>query len=146
MMGEVGLISVGAERNFSRYSIGGLYGIVPSEYSEGPVIETVALRQTYRYYDWDRISTYVGLNIYHIFGLDYQSDKFRDSPGNYYQLGGFRGLVNLGLEIEVGSDELGSFYTEAGMNDLWIVNILTNRNSVNPLEHISLAMGFKHHF
>ncbi len=145
-MGEVGLVSVGAERNFSRYSLGGLYGIVPSEYSEGPVIETVTLRQTYRFYDWERISTYIGLNIYHVLGLDYQSDKFRDAPESYYQIGGLRALVNLGMEVQVGARELGSFYTEAGMNDLWIVNSLSNQDSVNPFDHISLALGFKHDF
>lgn len=144
--GEIGTLSAGLEKNFTRYSLGGLYGVVPSEVSGGPVIETVTLRQTYRFYEWERVHFYTGLNLFHVLGLSYQSDKLRDAPDRYYPIGGVRALLNLGTEFRVNSLELASFYFEAGMNDIWIVNALTNGKEVNPGDHVSLGLGLKHKF
>ena len=44
---------------------------VPKEFFKTEMIETVTLRQTYRFYDWDRMEFYGGLNIYHVLGLRY---------------------------------------------------------------------------
>jgi hypothetical protein len=144
LSGEIGLLSLGLEKNFSRYSIGGLYGLVPGEISGGPVIETVTLRQTYRFWDWKRLGFYGGLNIFHVLGLNYHTEDFRDAPRNYYAIGNLRALLNLGLQVQIKPEK--SFYFEAGMNDLWIENYVSNSNAVNPSKHVSLAMGFKHSF
>lgn len=144
--GDIGLLSLGLEKNFSRYSLSGLYGVVPSEVSGGGVIETITLRQTYRFYDWERIGAYVGMNAFHVIGLDYQSDKFRDAPERYYPIGGIRALLNLGANVRIGSRELAAVYFEAGMNDLWIVNSLTSTEEVNPPDHVTLALGMKYAF
>jgi len=144
--GDIGTVSLGLEKKFSRYSVGALYGIVPSEVSGGPVIETVTLRQTYLFDEWERLGFYGGLNIFLIMGLDYQTDKFRDAPAMYYPIGGVRALINLGVSFAVGSRELSAFYFELGMNDLWIVNSLTSKDEVNPPDHVTLGLGLKHEF
>lgn len=144
--GEIGLLSLGLGKGFRKYSISGLYGIVPEEYSDGPLIETVTLRQTYLFYDWKRIDFYGGLNIYHVLSLQYQSEKFRDAPSEYYPNGSVRALFYGGMAINMNPTRGRSFYFEAGMNDIWIVNWVSNTESVNPFEHGSLAMGFKQSF
>lgn len=141
--GEIGLISVGLEKKMSRYSLGGLYGIVPSEVSGGRVIETVTFRQTYRFYEWSRFDAYCGLNLFHILGLQYQSTNFRDAPQGYYPIGNVRGLFNLGTNLFFKKEEKNSFYFEAGINDIWIVNYLSNSREVNPRDHVSMGMGYK---
>lgn len=144
--GEIGLLSLGLGKDFTRYSLTGLYGWVPPEYSEGPLIETVTLRQTYHLTSWKRIDFYTGLNIYHVLSLDYESSKFRDAPSNYYSLGSFRGLLYLGFAMNYKKESMRSFYFESGLNDIWITNWLTNLETVSPEEHISLAFGFKQRF
>ncbi len=141
--GEIGLISVGLGKEFTKYSLSGLYGVVPSEYSEGPVIETVTLRQTYSLYDWKRIDFYGGLNIYHVLSLQYQSSKFKDAPSEYYPIGSIRGLLYGGIALNMNPRRGSSFYFEAGLNDIWLTNWLSNSKTVNALDHGSLGMGYK---
>lgn len=142
--GEIGLFSLGLGRDFERYSISGQYGIVPPDLSGADALETVALRQTYRFWDWQRLSFYGGLTIFHVLGLQYQSSKFRDAPEGYYSIGSIRGLINLGLGAEIRNKW--SFYFEGGMNDIWITNFVSNTDLVNPTDHVSLALGVKKNF
>lgn len=144
--GEIGLASLGVGKEFSRYSIAGLYGIVPSEMSGGPLIETVTVRQTYSFYDWKRMTFYGGLNIFHVLGISYESSEYGDAPKSYYPIGSIRGLVNLGFALTTNVKETRQFYFEAGLNDIWIVNWLSNNNVVNPGEHVSLGLGIKQRF
>jgi hypothetical protein len=143
--GEIGLVSLGLEKHFYRYSVGGLYGWVPAEISGGPAIETVTLRQTYRFYEWKRFDFYSGLNIYHVLGLGYRTSEFKDSPKRYYPIGGIRALLNLGFNLHMrpGKDV---FYFEVGINDIWVENSFTNYEEMNPLDHTSMGIGFKHYF
>lgn len=144
--GEVGLVSLGLGKEFSRYSIGGLYGFSPSETSGGPVIETITLRQTYRFYEWKKLEFHAGLNIFHVLGLQYEASRFRDTPNGYYSAGALRGIMNLGAAIKVGKNKDTYFYFESGLNDIWIVNWLSNRSVIDPVNHLSLAMGLKINF
>ena len=144
--GEIGFLSAGLEKRFSRYRLGGLYGIVPTELSRGPLIETITLRQTYSFYSWEKFDFYGGLNIFHVLGLDYQTEKFRDAPRNYYSIGSIRGLLNLGFNLSLLKDRKQSFYFEMGLNDISITNYLTNSREVNPSDHVSLGMGYKYGF
>ncbi len=142
--GEIGLLSLGLGRDFNRYSLSGMYGFVPPDLSGADAIETVAIRQTYRFWDWRRLSFYGGLNIFHVLGLQYQSTKFRDAPEGYYSIGSIRGLVNLGIKVQI--EEGWNFYSEAGMNDIWITNVITSSDQVNPTDHVSMALGLKKDF
>jgi hypothetical protein len=144
--GEIGLISIGLGRDFSRYSIAGMYGIVPPEMSGTSAIETVTLRQTYRFHEWKRLSFHVGLNVYHVTGLNYETSKYGDPPDRYYPIGSIRGLLSLGTAVQIDRHEKSFFYFESGINDIWMVNWLANYKVVNPWEHFSLAMGFKQRF
>lgn len=142
--GEIGLLSVGLGKDFERYSLSGLYGLVPPDLSGADSIETVAIRQTYRFWDWQRFTFYGGLNIFHVLGLQYQSTKFRDAPEGYYSIGSIRALLNLGAGVQL--RESWNFYFEAGMNDIWITNFVSNSDVVNPTDHVSLALGLKKTF
>lgn len=142
--GEIGLLSVGLGKDFERYSLSGLYGLVPPDLSGADSIETVAIRQTYRFWDWQRFTFYGGLNIFHVLGLQYQSTKFRDAPEGYYSIGSIRALLNLGAGVQL--RENWNFYFEAGMNDIWITNFVSNSDVVNPTDHVSLALGLKKTF
>ncbi|MCM2350563.1 MAG: hypothetical protein NDI69_11135 [Bacteriovoracaceae bacterium] len=144
--GEIGLISLGLGKEFSRYSIGGMYGIVPSEISGGPLIETVTLRQTYKLFHWKRISVYTGLNIFHVLGIKYQTHDYGTAPDNYYPIGSIRGIMNLGISVAYNKKESKIFYVEAGMNDITIVNYINNSSVINPQDEVSLALGFKQRF
>ncbi len=147
--GEIGLVSAGLGKDFSRYSISGLYGIVPPEHSEGangPLIETITLRQAYRFYEWKRMDFHLGLNVFHVLSLRYESVKFKDSPRGYYPIGSVRGLLNLGISLNLNKTNTRAFYFEGGLNDLWIVNWMNNYNTVNPSDQVSIAAGYKYHF
>lgn len=144
--GEIGAVSLGLGKDFERYSISGMYGFVPTEMSQGPLIETVTLRQTYILYNWDRIDFYSGLNTFHVLSLQYQSSKSRDAPSGYYSIGSIRALLYGGVAVNMRAQTMRSFYFEAGMNDIWIVNSISNSDTVDPVNHVSLAMGFKQRF
>jgi hypothetical protein len=144
--GEIGLLSAGLGREFSRYSLGGMYGIVPPEMSGGVQVETVTIRQTYRFYDWKRFHFHGGLNIFHVLGLQYQTSKYGEAPRSYYPIGSIRGLLNLGTSFMLDRAGKSSFYFESGMNDIWLVNWLSNGDEVNPFRHLSLGLGVKQRF
>ncbi len=144
--GEIGAVSLGLGKDFKRYSLSGMYGLVPPEMSQGPLIETVALRQTYMFYSWDKIDFYGGLNAFHVLSLQYQSTKFRDAPSDYYSIGSIRALLYGGVAIHMRPQTMRSFYFEAGLNDIWITNWISNSDSIDPSNHVSLAVGFKQRF
>ncbi len=145
--GEVGVLSAGLGNNITpRYSLGVMYGIVPKEFSKTEMIETVTLRQTYRFYDWDRMEFYGGFNIYHVLGLRYESSKYREAPNGYYSINAFRVLLNMGTSIAIDQKRETRFYFEGGINDLWLVNLVSNSETVSLWDHISLALGWKTNF
>lgn len=144
--GEVGLLSVGLGKDFKRYSVGGMYGVVPTELSGGPLIETITLRQTYEFYQWDRLSFHGGLNIFHVLGIQYRAEDYGDVPSGYYPIGSIRGLINLGVSTAFNKKKSRIIYVEAGLNDVAIVNYLNNTSVISIRDEISLAIGFKQRF
>lgn len=144
--GEVGLISMGLGKDFKRYSIGGMYGVVPTEVSGGPMIETITLRQTYDFYHWERLTFYGGLNIFHVLGIQYRTEDYGDVPDSYYPIGSIRGLLNLGIATAFNKQETRIIYFEGGLNDIAIVNYINNSSVVNLGDEVSLGLGFKQRF
>jgi len=120
-----------------------MYGFVPRALTKADPIETVALRQTYRYYDWQRLELYAGLNVYHVLGLRYESSRYREAPNGYYSIGAFRALLNHGVSLMIDARRQTFFYFEAGINDQWVENNLANPRTAAPQENISLAVGWK---
>lgn len=142
--GEVGFLSAGLGKQVTpRYSLGLMYGVVPPELSDAQAIETVTLRQTYRFYDWDRLDLYAGFNLFHVLGLRHEASKFSDVPSGYYPINGFRGLINLGSSVAIDRQRQTRFYFEAGINDLWLVNFATNTKTIAPSDYVSLCFGWK---
>lgn len=144
--GEVGLLSMGLGKHFTRYSIGGMYGFVPAELSGGPAIETVAVRQTFDFYFWKRLTFYGGLNVFHVLGVKYKTSEYGKAPKSYYPIGAVRGLLNIGGEFDLDSRREQHFYFEAGLNDIALTNIVSNADSTNVMDEISLGFGFKQDF
>lgn len=145
--GETGLFSVGLGKTItSKYKLGFMYGVVPTEVSKGPIIETVAFRQTYDIHYWDIMTFYLGLNVYHVLGLRYQTSKYGISPDGYYPIGSIRGLLNLGVSIDVNQRKQREYYFETGINDVWITNYINNIGTMNPIKHFSMALGVKQSF
>lgn len=140
-------MSVGLGKKITpRYVLSFFYGVVPAEVSKGPVIETIAFKQSYRFYQWDRIDFYGGVSIYHVLGLKYQTSTYGLSPDNYYPIGSIRGLIFLGSSIITNSREKISLYFESGINDVWITNYINNIGTLNPTHYISMALGVKKDF
>lgn len=144
--GEIGLFSLGLGKEFKRYSVGGMYGVVPSELSGGPLIETVALRQTYEFYHWKKLYFHLGVNLFHVLGVKYQTNNYGNTPKNYYPNASLRGLLNLGLSANLDKKEKSLFYFETGLNDLAIVDFLNNSEVLRLDEEFSLALGLKQRF
>lgn len=144
--GEVGFLSAGLGKKFGKYTVGGMYGLVPQGMSGTNNIETVTIRQTYHFYDWKRFNFYGGLNIFHVLGVSYESSRYGKSPKSYYAIGSIRGLLNLGFSFQLDRQESEFFYFEGGMNDMWIENTLANSDTVNPTDHVSLALGYLKRF
>lgn len=149
--GEIGFVSLGINKIVSeKYQLSFLYGYVPSAYSEKP-IETISLKQDYFFYDGNLSSlnydyqVYLGVNIYHVIGLRYQSSQAKEAPFNYYQMASIRALLYLGLET--GENGMPSrYYFEMGMNDIWLVNYVTNHDALEANDYLSLALGYKYLF
>lgn len=144
--GEVGVVSLGLGKEFKRYSIGGMYGFVPAEVSGTSAIETITLRQTYEYFHWKKLSFHTGLNIFHVLGVKYETSSYGESPDKYYPIGSVRGLLNLGVSAAFDKKEASIVYFEMGLNDIAITNYIANSDVINPINELSLAMGFKKRF
>lgn len=143
----MGFAAFGLGHTFnSHYTLGMMYGIVPRDVADAPSIETLTIRQTYRLYDWDRMAFYLGGNVYHVLGVKFQASRYGDAPRNYYPVGSLRMLLNIGASVYVDHRRANAFYVEAGLNDIWLTNTLSNRESVNPSDHVSLAVGLKQDF
>jgi hypothetical protein len=145
--GQIGFLSAGVGKKLGhRYSIGFMYGYVPHAMAGGPGIETFTFRQNFGLLDFGRHQLYLGLNIFHVAGIRYATSQYGEAPRNYYAIGSWRGLLYLGIDTTIIKASGISFYVESGLNDIWIENSLANFPEVNPLEHLTLALGFKKTF
>ena len=93
-----------------------------------------------------KLETYVGIGIYHVAGLDYQSSRHSSYPEGYYRYGSVRGLFYIGEKVKFGEDLGNEIYLEAGLNDIVITNYINNSDVINPTEYISLALGYTYLF
>lgn len=143
---EVGLVSLGLGKELRRYSIGGMYGFVPTEISGGPFIETVTIRQTYEFYHWKKLSFHLGLNIFHVLGVKYHTHDYGSTPKNYYSNGSVRGILNFGISANLDKKEKRLFYFEVGLNDLAIANLINNSAVIEADQELSLGLGIKQRF
>jgi hypothetical protein len=145
--GQIGLISGGVGKQITRrYSLGLMYGHVPAGVAQGFTLETFAVRQTYSLLDWHRHRFYLGLNVFHVIGLRYETSQYGEPPRNYYSIGSVRGLLYLGWQSYLLREQKIAIYFESGINDIWIENTLANWPDQNPLRHLTMALGFKKEF
>lgn len=147
--GEIGILSFGLGRTITKnYSFDILYGYVP-ESEAGKEIETYSFKNDYKFFRYEKhpylMSIYMGVNVYHVIGLRYQTSRFASYPRNYYRISSIRTLLYLGVELETQSNR-NSFFFESGMNDIWIINYYNNQNVLDPKDYISLATGWNHTF
>ena len=142
--GDIGFLSIGIGKDVtSRYSFDFFYGYVPTEIG-GSEIQTYTLKNNYSLiknsiatYKYD---IYSGLSLYHVIGLRYQTSRFANFPRNYYRLSSIRAQVYLGGNLEY--NKRNSFYFEAGVNDIWLINYINNKDTLNLNDYIALALGW----
>jgi hypothetical protein len=148
--GEIGYYAFGIGKNVStKYRFELFHGVVP-KHEGGIRIETMAMKHIYRLSRFDSynilLGLYVGLNIYKVKGARYEPSKDNAYPKGYYRIGSIRALFFLGSNISLRKIENHKFYFESGMNDIVLQSYFLNSETVNPLEYVSLAVGYKYHF
>ena len=148
--GEIGTYAVGIGKQFTEnYSLDFFHGRVPQSIG-GVELDTYALKSNFGIFkfafDPVILSTYTGINIYHVAGLDYQSSRHSSYPEDYYRLGSIRGLFFIGEKVSFGNELKNELYFEAGLNDIVITNYINNSDVINPLDFWSLSLGYTYIF
>lgn len=144
--GEIGTFAAGIGKHFTEsYSLDFFHGRVPHSVG-GVEIDTYAFKNNlnlFRFYiDPISLTTYTGINIYHVTGLDYQSSRDASYPNDYYRLGSIRGLFYLGEKVSFGEELKNEVYFEAGLGDIVLINYFNNKDTIDPLQYLSLGIGY----
>ena len=145
--GDIGKYSAGVGRQLNKYYSFSLhYGVVPKTEIQSK-IETYALKNNLHLYqiEYKRflLDLYTGVTLYHAPGDKYKTQELSGIDNGYYRQSSIRGMLFLGNELSYRNKV--SFYTESGINDIWIINS-TNNDSIDYKDHVSLGMGFKYRF
>lgn len=148
--GEIGFYAPGIGKQFNDlYRLEYYHGYVPKE-KGGQEIETFALKNHFNMYKFElfenQLNYYMGVGIYHVTGLKYQTSRRGSYPQQYYRLGSIRGLFFHGLEISPIKYKQHFAYFEASLNDIVITNYYNNPDVINPIDYISLAIGYGYKF
>jgi len=148
--GEIGFMSLGIGHKFTKkYTLEYFHGYVPPEIG-GHEIETFSIKNNYSFYTYERwnhfVNFYLGANLYHVAGLDYQTSRHSNFPSEYYRLGSIRGLFYTGLQVGSSKKSYHFGYFEGGLNDIVITNYYNNPDVIDPVEYISLALGYGYMF
>ena len=148
--GEIGTIAFGVGKKFTCiYSLEAFYGRVPKGFG-GIEINTFAIKNNFNLYRFIvkeiPIDLYTGINLYHVTGRRYKSSTRSEFPDGYYRIGSLRGLLYLGQSISFGKKHKHSAYLESGLNDIVIVNFINNSDTINPIEYVSMAIGYSYRF
>lgn len=148
--GEIGFLSAGIGKNFTEnYSFEYFHGYVPEDIG-GHEIETFAIKNNYKFLKLERwgysSDLYVGVNIYHVTGLEYQTSRHSSFPEEYYRLGSIRALFYTGLTLRSSKYSQHMGYFESGLNDIVLINYLNNKDVIDPKDYVSLALGYGYIF
>ena len=79
-------------------------------------------------------------------GLKYQTSRHESFPQEYYRMGSLRGLFYWGMTLESLKNKYHMGYFEAGLNDIILTNYYNNPDVIDPLEYVSLALGYGYKF
>lgn len=134
----------------SVYSLDYLHGVVREE-TGGNAIVSIALKNNFDFarfniYKATYAVLYAGVMVYHVTGLRYQARRINRYPDSYYSVGSIKGLLYLGAKGGPSKSSPHQGYLESGINDLWLVNSLNNPKTIDPLEYVSLALGYAYLF
>lgn len=143
--GDIGKYSAGYGHRFNKYyTLSGHYGFVPSNKRQNK-IETYTVKNTLDLYEigYKNLSFrfYTGAALFHVPGNKYKTQSLSTTEANYYRQSSIRGQLYIGNNVSYGNQV--SFYWESGINDIWIINS-SNNDSIDPKNHISLALGFNY--
>jgi hypothetical protein len=146
--GEIGLLAFGLGKKISKkYQFDILYGYVPKNIA-GTEIETYSFKNDYLMYEYEFLNRlqhlYIGVNIYHVIGLKYQTSRLNSYPRNYYRMSSIRFMPYLGYKILW--NKKSEFFLESGVNDIWLVNYYNNLDEINLADYASLAIGWTKNF
>lgn len=148
--GEIGFFSAGLGKNFTEnYSLEYFHGYVPEDIG-GHEIETFSLKNNYKLFKLERwgyfSDIYIGANVYHVTGLEYQTSRHSSFPEEYYRLGSIRAMFYTGISIGSSKYSQHIGYFESGLNDIVLINYLNNKDVINPADYVSLALGYGYLF
>ncbi len=148
--GEIGYIATGVGRNFTKnYSLEYFHGYVPEDIG-GHKIETFAIKNNYKLFKlekWGYFSDiYIGASIYHVAGLEYQTSRHSSFPEEYYRMGSIRGLFYTGFTLGSSKYSKHISYLESGLNDIVLTNYINNKDVLNPVDFVSLGLGYGYLF
>lgn len=145
--GEIGKFSFGLGRRVSEYySFSAHYGFVPKNKLQNK-IETYTLKNNLHLFKYELrplvLESYIGVGLFHVPGNKYKTHEFDGTDDNYYRQSSVRGLLYFGVELSYRN--IGSFYFESGVNDIWIINSINN-DTIDYKDHVSLGVGVNYHF
>ncbi len=149
--GEIGsyAVGIGGSSESDRYSLEFFHGVVPAELG-GRTIETMALKNNLKLFTLDvyyfATKFYTGLNIYKVKGKRYETFGNNDYPDRYYRIGSVRWQLYLGGEFLVPSQDKQRLYFESGLNDIVLLSYYRNPDYINPMDYVSLALGYIYKF
>ena len=147
--GEIGLVAFGLGKKVSEnYSFDILYGYVPKNIA-GSEIETYSFKSDYKLYNLEAYSFlhtfYMGMNLYHVIGLKYQTSRLGSYPRNYYRMSSIRFMPYLGYKLHF-NKLVNEIYIESGVNDIWLINYYNNPDEINLADYASLGLGWTRNF
>ena len=148
--GEIGFYAIGAGLDISeRYSLEFFYGHVPKEFG-GIVINTFSMKNNINIFSFNLLSIltemFIGLNIYHVAGMNYQVSRKSSFPRNYYGEGSLRGMLYIGMNFKLSNSMRHGIYFESGINDLVLTNYYNNPDIIDPFDYASLGVGYSYDF
>lgn len=148
--GEIGLFSAGIGKNVTEnYSVEYFHGYVPEDIG-GHEIETFSFKNNYSVFGYERWGyygdLYIGVNLYHVTGLEYQTSRHSSFPEVYYRVGSIRGLFYTGISLNSTKVSNHFGYFESGVNDIVLINYLNNTDVINLFDFVSLGLGYGYKF
>ena len=133
----------------SVYTLDYMHGLVREE-TGGATIVTIALKNNFdihRFsYGKNYVDFYGGITVFHVTGLRYQAARVNAFPEQYYSVGSIRGLFFLGLKGGIKESSPHQVFFESGMNDIWLINVINNNESIDYKDYVSLALGYNYIF
>ena len=140
--GDIGKYSLGAGYQFSYYHLNFFWGYVPeSAFNNHYEIFTIKNDFDFFHYNHQNFEAtfYGGIGLSHLMADRYNTQRISGAPDDYYRIGNLKGQLYLGGRSKFYKKY--SYYMESSINDVWLVNMINNNQTVKIQDHLVLALG-----